>query len=327
MEFTANYDLGFKEAWNKWNGRWLDETAYDQVISSIGVKEDIIKVYKPFGSIDEKPLLAVVVKGVYTGEVYNEVKDSLFSIDDLTTMRANASGPIDHEEMKKKGLIEGKDYKLRTPNSYYVRTKSGGWGMIAYAAEIHSVMIGYKRGRFTGAIDVSGWTKDNPEKFEILKEIAVYNEKAFDKANSIVYNKQRKFAEEYIQSEHRIGIFTTLSANRYHAGQSAKMSAHIDSGDTEFGMTSMCVFRQGDYQGAYLLFPRYGIGIDAPDNSVLIADSREVHGVTSIRGNGERFSCVAYCDNRLATIGNAGKSERLIGKYAKKHSGNLEEFI
>ena len=185
----------------------------------------------------------------------------------------------------------------------------------------------YERNRKECIQNAINWTKDNPEKFEILKEIAIYNEKAFDKATSIVYNKQRKYAEEYIKPEHRIGCFTTLSANRYHAGQSAKMSAHIDSGDTEFGMTTMCVFRQGDYQGAYLTFPRYSIGIDAPDNSVLIADSREVHGVTSIRGNGERFSCVAYCDNRLATIGNAGKSERLIGKNANKEIGNLEEFI
>ena len=59
----------------------------------------------------------------------------------------------------------------------------------------------------------------------------------------------------------------------------------------------------------------------------MIADSREVHGVTPISGTGERFSCVAYCDNRLATIGTAGKSERLIGKYAAKESGSLEEFL
>jgi len=29
----------------------------------------------------------------------------------------------------------------------------------------------------------------------------------------------------------------------------------------------------------------------------------------------------------LATIGTAGKSERLIGKYAIKESGSLEEFL
>ena len=318
---TAKIDLGEKETFQKYNGKFLEESDAQDLIT---VTEDTA-IMKPVVSLDGSDVpLAYVICNAFPND---NVRNVLASIEDTSTMRANCSGPISHEEMKKKGLIEGRDYKLRTPNSYYVRTKSGGWGMIAYANEIHSVMVGYKRGRFTGAIDSSGWTKDNLEKFEILKEIAIYNEKAFDKANSIVYNKQRKFAEEYIKPEHRIGSFTTLSANRYHAGQSANMSAHIDSGDTEFGMTTMCVFRQGDYQGAYLTFPRYGIGIDAPDNSVLIADSREVHGVTSIRGNGERFSCVAYCDNRLATIGNAGKSERLIGKYAKKHSGNLEEFI
>ena len=318
---TAKIDLGEKETFQKYNGKFLEESDAQDLIT---VTEDTA-IMKPVVSLDGSDVpLAYVICNAFPND---NVRNVLASIEDTSTMRANCSGPINKEEMKKKGLIEGRDYKLRTPNSYHVRTKSGGWGMIAYANEIHSVMVGYKRGRFTGAIDSSGWTKDNPEKFEILKEIAIYNEKAFDKANSIVYNKQRKFAEEYIKPEHRIGSFTTLSANRYHAGQSASMSAHIDSGDTEFGMTTMCVFRQGDYQGAYLTFPRYGIGIDAPDNSVLIADSREVHGVTSIRGNGERFSCVAYCDNRLATIGNAGKSERLIGKYAKKQSGNLEGFM
>ena len=101
------------------------------------------------------------------------------SIEDSSTMRANCSGPIDKKDMESKGLIEGRDYKLRTPNSYHVRTSKGGWGMIAYSNEINSVMIGYKRGRFTGAIDSSGWTKDNPEKFEILKDLALYNERAF----------------------------------------------------------------------------------------------------------------------------------------------------
>jgi hypothetical protein len=76
----------------------------------------------------------------------------------------------------------------------------------------------------------------------------------------------------------------------------------------------MCVFRKGDYTGAYLVFPRYGIAIDAPDNSVLIADSRELHGVSDISGTGERFSCVAYCDVRTATKGPKGKSEKLIGQ-------------
>ena len=318
---TAKTDLGEKATFQKYNGKFLEESDAQDLIT---VTEDTA-IMKPVASLDGSDVpLAYLICNAFPND---NVRNVLATIEDTTTMRANCSGVIDKQSMAAKGLIEGEHYKLRTPNSYHVRTKNGGWGMIAYANEIHSVMAGYKRGRFTGAIDASGWTKDNPDKFEILKEISFYNEKAFDKANPVVYNKQRKFAESFVKPEHRMGIFTTLSANRYHTGQSTKMSAHVDSGDTEFGMTSMCVFRQGDYQGAYLTFPRYGIGIDAPDNSVIIADSREVHGVTLIRGNGERFSCVAYCDNRLATIGVAGKSERKIGRFAKEESGNLENFF
>ena len=318
---VAENDFGEKETFSKWNGKFLDESSYD----TVEVVTEDTAIMKPTISLDGSDVpLAYIMTNVFPDD---EVRNCLASIEDTSTMRANCSGPIDHEEMKSKGLIEGEHYKLRTPNSYYVRTKSGGWGMIAYANEIHSVMIGYKRGRFTGGIDASGWTKDHPEEFDTLKNISKYNEVAFENANPVVYKKQKTFAETSIKPEHRIGIFTTLSANRYHAGQSSKMAAHVDSGDTEFGMTTMCVFRQGEYGGAFLTFPRYGIAIDAPDNSVVIADSREVHGVTQIEGNGERFSCVAYCDNRLATIGTAGKSERLIGKYAAKESGDLSEFM
>ena len=104
MEYTATKDLGFKETFDKWNGKYLTEDSYDEVVTSKGVDADIIKIYKPHASLGEKPLLAAIVKGHVKNEI--DIKDTLFSIDDVSTMRANAAGPIDHEEMKKKGLIE-----------------------------------------------------------------------------------------------------------------------------------------------------------------------------------------------------------------------------
>ena len=254
----------------------------------------------------------------------NQVFDCLKTIEDTTRMRANASGPILEEDMKARGITE---YKLRTPNSYQVKTKAGKWGMIAYANEIHSVMAGWKRGRFTGAIEESGWSKDNPERFEILKQIGKYNEIAFNKVDPARYQQQKTFAETSILPEHRFGIVTTLSMNRYSdLGLGSKgMSVHVDSGDTEAGMTTMCHFRDGHYLGAYLCFPRYGIAIDAPHNSVIIADSLEFHGVTPIEGEGTRYTCVAYCDRRLATMGQLGKTEKKIGKYSD--SATLENFL
>jgi len=320
---TVKKDYGQKETYEQWNGKFLDDSAYDELI----VATEDIGVMKPGVSLDGSDVpLAYVITNAYPND---NIRNTLATIEDTSTMRANCAGPIDKNEMEAKGLVEGRDYKLRTPNSYYVMTKGGKWGMIAYSNEIHSVMIGYKRGRFTGAIGVSGWVKENQDKWESLQEIAIWNEKAFEKANPDIYNSQKSYAELSVKPKHRVGegIFTTLSANRYHVGQSPKMAAHVDSGDTDAGLTTMCVFREGDYDGAYLAFPRYGVAIDAPDNSVIIADSNQIHGVTPISGKGQRFSCVAYCDRRLATVGVAGKREKLIGKYAEKEAASLEGFF
>ena len=305
--------LGMLSVDEVWNGKFLTEEAYDRVESPT---EDTV-IFKPNSDIP----LAYVVCDAYPDD---QVFECLKTIEDTTKMRANASGPILEEDMKAKGIIE---YRLRTPNSYQVKTKAGKWGMIAYANEIYSVMAGWKRGRFTGGIEASGWTKDNPDKFEILKDISVYNEKAFEKVDSERYNAQKTFAETSILPEHRVGIVTTLSMNRYSdLGLGSKgMSVHVDSGDTEAGMTTMCHFRDGQYEGAYLTFPRYGIAIDAPDNSVIIADSLELHGVTPISGKGTRYTCVAYCDRRLATIGQLGKTPKKIGKYSE--DATLGEFL
>jgi hypothetical protein len=321
---TVTKDLGKKETYDAWNGKFLDETSYDQVIK---VTDEDAGIMKPVMSLDGSDVpLAYVITNAYGDD---SVRNTLMSIEDVSVMRANCSGPILEEDMLAKGLVKDVDYRLRTPNSYQLKTGTGKWGMIAYSNEIHSVMIGYKRGRFTGGIDSSGWVKTNKKKWEELQVISEWNEKAFIKANKDVYDRQKAFCETYIEPEYRIGggIFTTLSANRYHIGQSGKMGAHVDSGDLNAGMTTMSCFREGEYGGAYLVFPRYGIAIDAPDNSVIIADSNEVHGVTQITGTGQRFTCVAYCDNRLATKGVAGKSERKIGRFAKNESGSLEDFV
>jgi hypothetical protein len=105
------------------------------------------------------------------------------------------------------------------------------------------------------------------------------------------------------------------------------MSAHVDGDDLDFGMTTMCVFRCGDYKGAYLSFPRYGIGIDADDGDVIIADSNEIHGVTQIEGTGVRHTCVAYCGSDVATKGVRGKTENPIGHHHRDKHGNLDTFF
>ncbi len=306
--------LDQKKTFKKYKGQFIVNDMYDEVLSPT---EDTA-IYKPNATLfgDGAPL-AYVITNAYDDDI---VRDCLYSITDKTTMRGNCSGPITPESLGHPEWVEGVDYKLRSPNTYQTKNKNGKWGMIAYANPIHSVMIGYKRGRFTGALGPSGWIEDNPERYKILESISDINERAFMKANKEVGMRQKIWAETSILPEHLIngkGMYTTLSANRYNESMTTQMSLHVDSGDVDFGMTTMCVFRKGDYSGAYLCFPRYKIAIDAPDNCVVIADSKELHGVSPISGTGERFSCVAYCDTRVATKGPRGKAEKLIGQRHK----------
>ena len=48
-----------------------------------------------------------------------------------------------------------------------------------------------------------------------------------------------------------------------------------------------------------------------------------------LRLSGTSMNCVCYCDTRLATLGNRGKPEKLIGKQAREDTepASLEGFF
>ena len=77
----------------------------------------------------------------------------------------------------------------------------------------------------------------------------------------------------------------------------------------------------------YFVLPRYGIAIARGDGDVFVGDSGQVHGVIDIEGEGISMNVVSYCDTRLATRGNMGKPEKLIGKKAREEKPTLERFF
>ena len=304
-------------------GEWPDPSHIKHWITS---DEDVV-IYKDVGGLFDNPILGGLKKKVYQNQgrdKYNEIKDCLLSIDETTTMRANCAGPIDTEELDKQGI----KYELRTKNSYKTLDSKGKISMIAHGNPIHSVMMGYKRGRFTGKIDKSGWSKSNPEKNEILSQIPQINNIGYKELAPTYYKGQKSFAETFVEEKYRIagGIYTTLSANKYSSGGSSAMSYHIDSGDLPEGLTTIANFHDGDVDGCYFVLPRYGVAIARGDGDVFIGDSGEVHGVIDIQGSGTSMNCVCYCDTRLATLGSRGKPEKLIGQQAKKESRSLYDI-
>ena len=110
QEIKLTKDYGNNQTQERWAGNFLTEEAYEQVVSPT---EDTV-IFKP----NVETPLAYIVCDAYPDD---QVFECLKTIEDTTRMRANASGPILEEDMEAKG-IKKSDYKLRTPNSYQVKT-------------------------------------------------------------------------------------------------------------------------------------------------------------------------------------------------------------
>ena len=303
--FIADKEHSEKKIFDKWNGLFPTSKAYRKVIS---YSKDF-QIVSPAKAIsgDKEPFL-ICIKNGFKGSDFKEIKRTLLSIDDTTNMRANCSGPVDKQKLEiEYGWKEGRDYQLRTPNSFCTKNeKTGEWNEIAQGQNINSLLLGYKRDRLTGEIDLSDWEKENHDRWENLQKLSTINETAFQKGCPEKYKEQKLFCEKHIKESHRIGIYTGLSPNQYQEEETKQMSFHIDKENAKFGFTSMCVFRVGKYQGGYLVFPRWDVAIDADDGDIILANTSQIHGVTPIIGHGTRLSCVAYCDDGLATMGGLG---------------------
>jgi hypothetical protein len=162
-------------------------------------------------------------------------------------------------------------------------------------------LLGYKRSKFTGEIGLSGWEEEKHDRWKTLQIISTISETAFQIVCPEKHKIQKLFCEKHIKKFHRTGIYTALTSNQYKE-ETEHMSFHIDKGNTKFGFTSMCVFRVGKYKGAYLTFPRWEVAVDVDDGDIILANSSQIHGVSQIIGYGTRLSCIAYCDDGLATM-------------------------
>ena len=307
--FIADKEHNEKKIFDKWNGIFPTTKSYRKVL---GYSKDF-QICRPTKnkSGENEPFL-ICIKNGYKGNEFKEIKRTLLSIEDTTNMRAHCSGPVDKMKLEKEyGWKEGRDYKLSTPNSFYTKNeKTGEWKDIAQGQNINSLLLGYKRGKFTGEIGLSNWEDENHDRWETLQKISTINETAFQKAFPEKHKTQKLFCEKHIKKSHRIGIYTALTSNQYKEEETEHMSFHIDKGNTKFGFTSMCVFRVGKYKGAYLIFPRWEVAVDVDDGDIILANSSQIHGVSQIIGYGTRLSCVAYCDDGLATMGGLGKKEK-----------------
>ncbi len=97
--------------------------------------------------------------------------------------------------------------------------------------------------------------------------------------------------------------FTTVTVNR-----NFRTHVHQDTGDLKEGFGVMSVLDAGEYEGGYLVFPKWRVAVDMRLGDVLLADVHEYHGNTAIigiEGRYERISTVFYYHTAMLRCGKA----------------------
>lgn len=125
--------------------------------------------------------------------------------------------------------------------------------------------------------------------------------------------------------------FSTITVNNtYPTG------VHTDKGDLDEGISTLAVFRRGEYTGGMLVFVEYRVAVDMQDRDLLLMNAHRWHGNTAIvcrcgkRLDGacpdcgaERISVVSYYRTRMAQCGSAADEAEKARIYAEQKNAAL----
>lgn len=132
--------------------------------------------------------------------------------------------------------------------------------------------------------------------------------------------------------------FTTITVNN-----SYPTGVHTDKGDLDEGFSTLAVLRRGSYEGGWLCFPEFRVGVDLHHGDLLLMDAHEWHGNTMLQclvcgdkiNDGlheacetERISVVSYFRTKMTECGSmedelskAGKRADIIDEMAVEAVG------
>jgi hypothetical protein len=106
--------------------------------------------------------------------------------------------------------------------------------------------------------------------------------------------------------------FTTITVNNSYS-----TGVHKDKGDLDAGFSCLAVGRGGEFDGGWLVFPEYRVGVDMRHGDLLLMDAHQWHGNTAMvcrcgekmsrrpcsLCGAERVSVVAYYRTKMQVCG------------------------
>jgi len=186
---------------------------------------------------------------------------------------------------RNRGAAGGRDPltgDLRVP----ARKLDGALSRTTYGAPQQSAVIGaYDRTSRLPFCRLTAFNLDHAAEFERARPLVCAVDRAFAEALPDRHAAQQaavaRTPPEFII---RGTTFSTMTVNR-----NWRTALHRDKGDLAEGFGVMTVLEAGRYDGGWLVFPRYRVGVDMRQGGVCLADVHEYHGNTPIVGMPGRY--------------------------------------
>ena len=142
---------------------------------------------------------------------------------------------------------------------------------------------------------ITAFTMKNPDKWKKVVPLIQEIDEMYAQLCPTYHSKQLQQAKK---THFRIPntSFSTVTVNL-----DFRTASHTDSGDYPEGFGNLVVLEQGEYTGAYTVFPEYGIAVDVRQGDFLAMNVHKLHCNTEKYGDGHRMSLVSYLRNGLSS--------------------------
>jgi hypothetical protein len=277
-----------------------DENHFDYLFDAEEIGESFV-VYGPVNpETGQRTVIGGVQRGIFSAEDRAKIIPAIKQIKDTSSARLQCSPEPVRQNILDKLTEKQRKFQLSEDKREYrlwVEAKNGKaahWDRWR-SNPIPSATAGWTIDKITKKPTLSENFRKHPERQAVFDYMNQKAERAYLKIAPAEFRSRRKFVQSRISLEHRLGktIFTTLAINQY-GDEMPAMNFHIDSSDKDSGLTCISVFNKGHYTGGYFVLPQYRCAFKVGDGDVFVGDSRKVHGVTQIEGEGQRLSVVSY---------------------------------
>lgn len=162
----------------------------------------------------------------------------------------------------------------------------------------------------------TAFNKNNPKLFEEAIPFFKSISDTYKKLTPEHYNKQLEYSKS-IKPQFMIKdtVFTTATCNF-----NWQTAIHTDKGDYVDGLGNITVTGNDDYEGGYVGFPEWDIGIDAKSGDTVIMDVHQPHcntPMTNKNKNSLRLSFVCYLRTDMCKGEIPYKDEMYVSKIVK----------